>query len=101
MGVDDRGRVSAFEEKPTLSYKANAGVYVAERRLLDEIPSGKVASLETDVFPRLIAKGEAIQSYFEAAYWSDVGSMADFERVNNEALEDPSIVTPPRPAPVD
>jgi NDP-sugar pyrophosphorylase family protein len=95
--VDGEGRITAFEEKPTLSYKANAGVYVMERRLLDAIPAGKVASLETDVFPKLIAKGEAIHSYFESAYWSDVGSMADFERVNNEALDDPSIITPPRP----
>jgi NDP-sugar pyrophosphorylase family protein len=95
--VDAGGKITAFEEKPTLSYKANAGVYVMERRLLESIPAGKVASLETDVFPKLIAKGETIHSYFESAYWSDVGSMADFERVNNEALDDPSIITPPRP----
>ena len=95
--VNGEGKITAFEEKPTLNYKANAGVYVMERRLLDEIPTGKVASLETDVFPRLIAKGEAIHSYFESAYWSDVGSMADFERVNNEALDDPSIITHPGP----
>jgi len=95
--VDGAGRVTAFEEKPTLSYMANAGVYVMEPRVMDAIPSGKVASLETDVFPKLIAKGEVIHSYFESAYWSDVGSMADFERVNNEALTDPSIIAPPRP----
>ena len=95
--VDKGGRVTAFEEKPTLSYMANAGVYVMEPRVLGEIPSGAVASLETDVFPKLIAKGETIQSFFESAYWADVGSMADFERVNNEALTDPSIVAPPRP----
>lgn len=95
--VDGTGRVKAFEEKPTLSYMANAGVYVMEPRVLDEIPSGVVSSLETDVFPKLIAKGEVIHSFFESAYWADVGSMADFERVNNEALADPSIVAPPRP----
>ena len=95
--VDQGGRVTAFEEKPTLSYMANAGVYVMEPRVLGEIPSGAVASLETDVFPKLIAKGEAVQSFFESAYWADVGSMADFERVNNEPLTDPSIVAPPRP----
>ena len=99
--LDGTGRVTGFEEKPTLSYKANAGVYVMEPRLLEEIPTGRSASLETDVFPRLIAKGEAIHSYYESAYWSDVGSMADFERVNNEALDDPSVISPPRPATVD
>jgi len=95
--VEKDGHVSAFEEKPTLSYMANAGVYVMERRLLEEIPSGKASSLETEVFPQLIVKGEVIHSYFEAAYWADVGSMADFERVNNEAISDPSLVMPERP----
>lgn len=89
------GSVKAFEEKPTLSYMANAGVYVMEPGLLEAIPPAGAASLETDVFPKLIARGEKLGTYFEPAYWADVGSMADFERVNNEALTDPSIVAPP------
>ena len=88
--VADDGKVAAFEEKPTLSYMANAGVYVLERRLLESIPQGRVCSLETETFPSLITKGELINSYYESAYWADVGSMADFERVNNEALSDSS-----------
>ena len=86
--VDNDARVTAFEEKPTLSYMANAGVYVIEPRLLESIPQGRVCSLETETFPSLISKGERINSYYEPAYWADVGSMADFERVNNEALSD-------------
>jgi len=92
--VDGAGKVTAFEEKPTLSYMANAGVYVMEPEVLEEIPSGKVASLETEIFPKLIAKGKTINSYFESAYWADVGSMADFERVNDEALTDPTLIAP-------
>lgn len=99
--VDGSGKVTAFEEKPTLNYMANAGVYVMEPRVLDAIPPRKVCSLETETFPLLIKKGETINSYFESAYWADVGSMDDFERVNNEALADPSIVAPPRPGPTD
>ena len=95
------GSVKAFEEKPTLNYMANAGVYVMEPRLLDSIPKAKVSSLETDVFPLLISKGERINTFFESAYWADVGSMADFERVNNEALTDTSIIVPKKPLHVD
>jgi mannose-1-phosphate guanylyltransferase len=93
--VDGEGKVKAFEEKPTLSYMANAGVYVLEPRLLDSIPQGRVCSLETETFPSLIAKGELVNSFYESAYWADVGSMADFERVNNEALSDSSALIPP------
>ena len=95
--VDGGGRVKAFEEKPTLSYTANAGIYVMEPRILGAIPPGRVVSLETEVFPGLIAAGERINAFFEAAYWADVGAMADFERVNNEASADPSIVSPAGP----
>jgi len=99
--VDGGGKVTAFEEKPTLTYMANAGVYVMEPRVLEAIPPKRVSSLETEIFPLLISRGEVVSSYFESAYWADVGSMADFERVNNEALEDPSLIAPPRPGPPD
>jgi mannose-1-phosphate guanylyltransferase len=99
--VDGSGKVTAFEEKPTLNYMANAGVYVLEPRVFDAIPTGRSSSLETEVFPSLISKGELITSYYESAYWADVGSMADFERVNNEALADPSIVVPQGPERID
>jgi mannose-1-phosphate guanylyltransferase len=99
--ADARGRVTAFEEKPTLNYMANAGVYVLEPRVLEAIPSGRASSLETEVFPGLIANGEVINSFYESAYWADVGSMADFDRVNDEALADHSIVVPQRPERID
>jgi mannose-1-phosphate guanylyltransferase len=99
--VDRNGKVTAFEEKPTLNYMANAGVYVLEPRIFDSIPVSRTSSLETDVFPSLISKGEQVASYYESAYWADVGSMADFERVNDEALADPSIVVPRGPERID
>jgi mannose-1-phosphate guanylyltransferase / phosphomannomutase len=99
--VGDSGEVKAFVEKPTLNFMANAGVYVMEAKVMGYIPQGKASSLETEVFPQLIARGERLGSYYESAYWADVGSMADFERVNNEALADPSIVQPSGPPSVD
>jgi len=98
VSLDGSGKVTSFEEKPTLQYMANAGVYVMEPRVFDSIPPNKASSLETEVFPRLIAKGEVVNSYYEEAYWADVGSLADFERVNDEANADPSIILPHRPS---
>jgi mannose-1-phosphate guanylyltransferase/phosphomannomutase len=84
--VGEDGLIKKFEEKPTLSYLANAGVYVLEERIFESIAGGRVSSLETETFPSLIAKGEIVGSYFEEASWADVGSMHDFERVNDEML---------------
>lgn len=84
--TDERGEIKKFEEKPTLSFMANAGVYILERELFGMIPAGKPYSLETEVFPLLISNGMRMNSYFEDADWADVGSMTDFERVNDEVL---------------
>ncbi|MDA4113043.1 MAG: nucleotidyltransferase family protein [Thaumarchaeota archaeon] len=84
--VDDQQRIKKFEEKPTLSFMANAGIYILEPEIFKSIPSGRACSLETETFPLLISKGERMNSFYEEAYWADVGSMTDFERVNDEAL---------------
>jgi NDP-sugar pyrophosphorylase family protein len=88
--------IQKFDEKPTLSFLANAGVYCFERAIFDYIPDGATSSLETDIFPKLITSGEKLNSYYEEAYWADVGSMVDFERVNDELLTDPRLK--PNPA---
>lgn len=94
LSVDSESHVTAFAEKPTISYLANAGVYVMEPRILEFIPSNQTSSLEVDVFPRALAQGEVINSYYEDAYWVDVGSMADFERVNDDVLSAPRRSSP-------
>lgn len=84
--------IQKFEEKPTLSFMANAGIYVFEPRLLRSIPEHRISSLETEIFPSLISHGETLNSYYENAYWADVGSMTDFERVNDEVLSNGTLV---------
>lgn len=84
--TDAQGTITKFEEKPTLSFMANAGIYALERESFAAIPSGRASSLETDVFPQLISSGKRMNTYYEDADWADVGSMTDFERVNDEVL---------------
>ena len=84
--------IQRFEEKPTLSFMANAGIYVFEPRMLEYIPEQKICSLETEIFPGLISHEEFLNSYYENAYWADVGSMSDFERVNDEILTNGDLV---------
>jgi mannose-1-phosphate guanylyltransferase len=93
--ADQDSVIRKFEEKPTLHLMANAGIYVLEKSIFASIPSGKPYSLETEVFPSLIARGEKLNSYYEEAYWNDVGTMGDFERVNDELLAQQSRVGAP------
>ena len=78
--------IKKFVEKPTFSFLANAGIYIFEDRIFDYIPKGKAVSLERETFPLLLEKGERLNGYYEEAYWADVGTITDFERVDKELL---------------
>lgn len=57
--VDDRGAISAFEEKGLNDGEGwiNAGTYLITRALIKEIPLGRTISLEREIFPRWVGKG--------------------------------------------
>lgn len=76
--TDSSGRVTAFLEKMEnpVTNSINAGCYVFSPRVLDEIPLGKVVSVERETFPALVESGRPVFGYKEQAYWLDVGTPA-------------------------
>lgn len=79
-------RIRLFTEKPTFSFMANAGIYVFEPKIFQYIPQNRVVSIERETFPALLNSGEKLNGYYEEAYWADVGTLTDFERVDKELL---------------
>jgi mannose-1-phosphate guanylyltransferase len=68
-------RVEAFLEKtggavPT--NRINAGVYVIERDVAEEIDPGRAASFEREIFPRLV--GDGLYGWLADGYWIDIGT---------------------------
>ena len=84
--LDANSNIQKFTEKPTFSFFANAGVYVFEPKIFRYIPDGQVVSLEKDTIPTMLANGERLNGYLEEAYWADIGTVTDFERVDKELL---------------
>ena len=74
--TDDDGRVTGFVEKSDdpVTNQVNAGCYVFRRRVLDEIPEGRVVSVERETFPALVEAGRLVVGYLDSAYWRDVGT---------------------------
>ncbi len=74
--TDGTGRVTGFVEKSDnpVTNQVNAGCYVFRRRVLDEIPAGRVVSVERETFPGLVAAGRLVVGYVDTAYWRDVGT---------------------------
>lgn len=74
--VDENGRVKAFLEKMEnpVANTINAGCYVFNPRVLDQIPAGKVVSIEREIFPDLVNRGAPIYGMIDDSYWIDIGT---------------------------
>src|ERR1019366_2188194 len=80
--TDSAGRVTAFLEKTPdpVTNRINAGCYVFRRQVIDEIPIGRVSSVERETFPALIDAGAVVLGYLDNSYWLDVGTPEAFVR---------------------
>ncbi len=102
--TDDSGRVTAFLEKTPnpVTNRINAGCYVYTRRAIDEIPPGRVVSVEREAFPALIESGQTVMGYVDNAYWLDVGTPGAFVRGSCDLvlgrLASPALPGPAGPA---
>lgn len=76
--IDKDGRVTAFLEKMEnpVANTINAGCYVFNPRVIDQIPEGKVVSIEREVFPELVKQGRPIYGMVDDSYWIDLGTPA-------------------------
>ena len=76
--TDQNGQVTAFLEKMDnpITNNINAGCYVFNREIIDEIPEQKVVSVERETFPSLITAGRKVFGYISDDYWLDIGNPA-------------------------
>src|ERR687896_1321804 len=74
--TSDGGEVTEFVEKPAPDQidtrNISAGIYVLERSVLELLEPEQPASIERDVFPRLV--GEGLYAYVGDGYWLDIGT---------------------------
>ena len=73
--VDSHGRVQRFEEKTAMpgSDWINTGIYLLERRLIEEIPVDRFLSLERDLFPAWVA-GKQVFGFRCEGRFLDIGT---------------------------
>jgi len=87
---DERGWVTAFQEKPApgtaLANTINSGAYVFERSVIERIPAERFAMLERDLFPTLLAERALVAAYPHNAYSQDIGTLAGYLAANEAVL---------------
>jgi mannose-1-phosphate guanylyltransferase len=83
----DDGAVLEFLEKPErpVPGEVNAGTYVLEHPVLDLIPSGRMVSIEREVYPRMI--GEGLYALPLNGYWMDIGTPDRYLQATWDILE--------------
>ncbi|MHB8510986.1 MAG: sugar phosphate nucleotidyltransferase [Actinomycetota bacterium] len=77
--MDDHNRVQGFIEKPPAEIalqggNINAGTYVIEPRILEDVPANQMWSFERQLFPKLVEDGEPVFGFVSTAYWLDIGT---------------------------
>lgn len=71
--------IKGVTEKPTISYYANAGIYLIKKELLNLIPDNKFYNA-TDFMEKLISTGYKVIRYPISGYWIDIGQHDELER---------------------
>jgi NDP-sugar pyrophosphorylase family protein len=77
--LGERNRVVGFSEKSGnhIPGLVNGGVYIFNRAVLEHIPQGQ-ASLETEIFPKLLANG--VYGLEQRGMFIDIGTPEDYAR---------------------
>ncbi|MBN9659375.1 MAG: NTP transferase domain-containing protein [Acidobacteria bacterium] len=73
LAIDEAGFLQRFEEKRPGAGWINAGIYCFRRHLIDMFPQG-ASSIETDVFPSLLAAGVPIHAVRVKGRFLDIGT---------------------------
>ena len=86
--LDSSNRVLAFNEKmenpPTNII--NAGCYIFNREVINEIPANQVISVERETFPQLLKRGASVYGFVDTSYWLDIGTPTALIKASQDLL---------------
>ena len=81
-------QVESFNEKMEnpKSNLINAGCYVFNPKVIEQIAADKVVSIERDTFPALLASGVKVVGYVDNSYWLDIGTPAALVKASSDLI---------------
>jgi NDP-sugar pyrophosphorylase family protein len=76
LGVNEHGMVTMYRKKnPAGLNHIDAGVIVLKKEILERLPAGQNCSLEEEIYPQMIARGE-MRAWVTTEPFYDMGSPA-------------------------
>ena len=89
--LDGDGRIKEFLEKPSwdqvVTNLINAGTYVLDPGVLEQVPPGVNYSFERQLFPDLLEQGEALYGFPSDCYWLDLGTPEKYLAAHHDILD--------------
>lgn len=74
-------RLVRLDEKPSLTFAVNAGMYVISPATLDRVPAGSPFNI-TDLLQQCLDSGTSVGAHLIAEDWADVGRPDELRRAN-------------------
>jgi NDP-sugar pyrophosphorylase family protein len=93
LETDDDGNVTAYLEKPEMTFPVSMGVYIYEPSTLAYVPENDWLDLP-DLVKQLINDGKRVATFPFDGYWLDVGTHDDFERAEKVLTEQRAMFLP-------
>ena len=89
--VKQNGKITRFVEKPkpedAPSNLINAGAYLLDQTVLDYIETGRLISMEKEIFPQIINDTHRFYGYQFDGYWMDIGRIKSYLDVHQFLLQ--------------
>jgi dTDP-glucose pyrophosphorylase/predicted transcriptional regulator len=79
----DKNRILNIDEKPVQKFFVNAGIYVLNPEVLNQIPREQKYDMPK-LFDHLILQNKTVSAFPIREYWLDIGQAEDFQRAHQE-----------------
>jgi mannose-1-phosphate guanylyltransferase len=88
--LDENSKVRGFIEKPKLEKPVSIGIMALDGQVVDaleQLHSKKdEIDLMKDLVPNLIENNKPVYGYLSKAFWYDVGSIEDYEKLDHRVM---------------
>lgn len=88
IACDGEDYILEFKERPgpeeANGNYINAGIYIVEPCVLEEIPAGRPVSMEEEIFPLLLEKGWNLAVYRDIGYWMDIRTPREYVQAHRD-----------------
>lgn len=90
VSLSKEGRIHQFVEKPKSRIYGNlinAGAYILESNWIENIPAGRVISVERESFPSALKKNTPMFGFPMKGYWNDIGTPQTYLQAQQDLFD--------------